>query len=151
MLGFHVTLKLQLNDMSLKIEINCNYCHFGHANSLKKSKRCCYSCTASCILMLWNYSSALQRCKCPICSSLISKLTPEASLTLRQEKEIVEALKKLQRYNRLFVGGARGFIMVSLYYNLFIECVLRLSEQANFLDFHYVIFWPANFFFRLKN
>ncbi|PSS19042.1 E3 ubiquitin-protein like [Actinidia chinensis var. chinensis] len=66
---------------------------------------------ASCILMLWNYSSALQRCKCPICSRLISKLTPEASLTLRREKEIVEALKKLQRYNRLFVGGARGFIM----------------------------------------
>ncbi|GFY94718.1 serine hydroxymethyltransferase 6 [Actinidia rufa] len=57
------------------------------------------------------HCSALQRCKCPICSRLISKLTPEASLTLRREKEIVEALKKLQRYNRLFVGGARGFIM----------------------------------------
>ncbi|KAL7227781.1 hypothetical protein ACSBR1_022625 [Camellia fascicularis] len=66
---------------------------------------------ASCILMFWNYSSALQRCKCPICSRLISKLIPEASLSLRWEEDVVQALKKVQGYNRLFVGGAHGFIM----------------------------------------
>ncbi|GMQ01886.1 hypothetical protein CsSME_00048352 [Camellia sinensis var. sinensis] len=66
---------------------------------------------ASCILMFWNYSSALQRCKCPICSRLISKLIPEASLSLRREEDVVQVLKKVQGYNRLFVGGAHGFIM----------------------------------------
>jgi len=66
---------------------------------------------ARCILMLWNYGRALQSCKCPICTRRISKLTPEASLSLRREEEVVEALKKVERYNRLYVGGARGLVM----------------------------------------
>ncbi|KAA8545506.1 hypothetical protein F0562_020290 [Nyssa sinensis] len=65
----------------------------------------------NCILQYWNYGAALQRCKCPICTSLINKLTPEASLTLRQEEEVIEVLKNVKRYNRLFVGGVYGLIL----------------------------------------
>ncbi|KAE9448348.1 hypothetical protein C3L33_19761, partial [Rhododendron williamsianum] len=78
---------------------------------------CCSICfgdfdiPSRCILMLWNYGRALQRCKCPICTRCISELTPEASLTLQQEEEVVEALKKVERYNRLYVGGACGLMM----------------------------------------
>lgn len=65
---------------------------------------------ASCILQFWNYMAALQKCKCPICSRLISKLTPEASLLILQEEEVMEILKNIQRYNRLFQGGAQGLL-----------------------------------------
>ncbi|CAN0927803.1 E3 ubiquitin-protein ligase RNF170, partial [Linum grandiflorum] len=64
----------------------------------------------SCILQFWNYSAASRPCKCPMCSSSITKLTPEASLLSRQEREVTEVLKNVQRYNRLYVGGARGLL-----------------------------------------
>lgn len=80
--------------------------------TIKNVKGFVILCTARCILMLWNYGRALQSCKCPICARRICKLTPEASLSLRREEEVVEALKKVERYNRLYVGGARGLVMV---------------------------------------
>ncbi|XP_044487912.1 E3 ubiquitin-protein ligase RNF170 isoform X1 [Mangifera indica] len=64
----------------------------------------------SCILQFWNYSSASKPCKCPMCSRFIRRLTPEASLCHRQEQEVTEVLKNILRYNRLFVGGARGLL-----------------------------------------
>ncbi|GMQ01885.1 hypothetical protein CsSME_00048352 [Camellia sinensis var. sinensis] len=87
----------------------CAICFEGFTIPCKTN--CGHWFCASCILMFWNYSSALQRCKCPICSRLISKLIPEASLSLRREEDVVQVLKKVQGYNRLFVGGAHGFIM----------------------------------------
>ncbi|KAL7227893.1 hypothetical protein ACSBR1_022719 [Camellia fascicularis] len=90
----------------------CAICFEGFTIPCKTN--CGHWFCASCILMFWNYSSALQRCKCPICSRLISKLMPEASLSLRREEDVVQALKKVQGYNRLFVGGAHGFIMLLL-------------------------------------
>ncbi|XP_059653527.1 uncharacterized protein LOC132300465 isoform X2 [Cornus florida] len=64
----------------------------------------------NCILQYWNYSAApsLQRCKCPICTCLINKLTPAASLT-QQEEEVIKVLKNVESYNHLFVGGIHGF------------------------------------------
>ncbi|PWA77650.1 Zinc finger, RING/FYVE/PHD-type [Artemisia annua] len=65
---------------------------------------------ANCILRFWTYRAALQKCNCPICARPISKLTPEASLLIMREVEVVEVLKNVQRYNRLFQGGVNGVI-----------------------------------------
>ncbi|CAN1307321.1 E3 ubiquitin-protein ligase RNF170 [Linum perenne] len=67
-----------------------------------------------CILQFWNYSAASRPCKCPMCSASITNLDPEASLLNRQEKEVTEVLREVQRYNRLYVGGARGLVQVEL-------------------------------------
>ncbi|CAN1133526.1 Nicotinamide/nicotinic acid mononucleotide adenylyltransferase [Linum perenne] len=64
----------------------------------------------SCILQFWNYSAASRPCKCPMCSSSITNLTPEASLLNLQGHEVTEVLKNVQRYNRLYIGGARGLV-----------------------------------------
>ncbi|KAG5540819.1 hypothetical protein RHGRI_020899 [Rhododendron griersonianum] len=66
---------------------------------------------ANCVITFWSHGSKLLRCKCPICSQSISKLTPETSLTLSLDDEIVEALEKVQEYNRHFEGGVRCFIL----------------------------------------
>ncbi|XP_034917020.1 uncharacterized protein [Populus alba] len=62
----------------------------------------------SCILQYWKYSGPSSRCKCPMCSSRISNLTPEASLHGQQEQEVVKVLEDVRRYNHVFVGGVRG-------------------------------------------
>ncbi|KAL8155895.1 hypothetical protein AgCh_001084 [Apium graveolens] len=45
-----------------------------------------------------------------MCSQLISKLTPEACLLNRHEKEVRDVLKNVHKYNCLFQGGFRGFV-----------------------------------------
>ncbi|KAL1828332.1 hypothetical protein DCAR_0207538 [Daucus carota subsp. sativus] len=64
----------------------------------------------SCIMQFWHYKATVKRCKCPICSRLISVLTPEACLLGRQEKEVVDVLKNVHRYNCLFQGGFGGLL-----------------------------------------
>ncbi|PHU19549.1 hypothetical protein BC332_10700 [Capsicum chinense] len=59
---------------------------------------------STCILQLWNYRSTVQRCKCPICCQLISKLVHDDSLLL-QEEEDAQLLRDIQRYNHLYLGG----------------------------------------------
>ena len=66
----------------------------------------------SCILQFWNYSSASEPCKCPMCTCKIVNLMPDASLQQQQDQEVTEVLKSIQRYNLLFVGGVRGFVQV---------------------------------------
>ncbi|XP_073029663.1 uncharacterized protein [Primulina eburnea] len=67
-----------------------------------------------CILQYWNFSSALLQCKCPMCSQHIPKLMPEASLYCRTEGEIRKVLKDVGDYNRLFVGGISGIVLMFL-------------------------------------
>ncbi|KAH7845304.1 hypothetical protein Vadar_000471 [Vaccinium darrowii] len=55
--------------------------------------------------------SMLQPCNCPLCTQSIKKLTPQASLIHSTDNEVVEALKKVQGYNRLFEASIRGFIL----------------------------------------
>ncbi|CAN1278422.1 E3 ubiquitin-protein ligase RNF170 [Linum perenne] len=64
----------------------------------------------NCILQLWNYSSASRPCKCPMCSSSITNLTPEASFFNQQDSQVLEVLQSVERYNRLYVGGALGLV-----------------------------------------
>lgn len=68
--------------------------------------------TGACILQYWNYGAALQPCKCPMCFRQITWLRPEASLYHLQEVEVTDVLKKVQKYNRLFVGGTYGLFLV---------------------------------------
>ncbi|CAK7329819.1 unnamed protein product [Dovyalis caffra] len=64
----------------------------------------------SCILQYWKYSGPTRGCKCPMCSSRISNLTPEASLHDQQEQEVTKVLEDVRRYNCIFVGGVRGLV-----------------------------------------
>ncbi|XP_009800207.1 uncharacterized protein [Nicotiana sylvestris] len=64
-----------------------------------------------CILQYWNYGAALQPCNCPMCSRKITDLTPEESLYCQQDAEVIEVLKKVRKYNRLFVGGTYGLML----------------------------------------
>lgn len=64
----------------------------------------------SCFLQFWNHKPSLRKCKCPMCSQLISKLTPEACLFNQHEKEVHDVLKNVHKYNCLFQGGFRGLV-----------------------------------------
>ncbi|OMP01624.1 Zinc finger, RING-type [Corchorus olitorius] len=79
----------------------------------------------NCILQFWNYSSASKPCKCPMCTCQIVNLMPEASLHQQQDQEVTEVLKSVQRYNLLFVGGARGFVQKMRELPLFIKRMFR--------------------------
>ncbi|KAL2254330.1 UNVERIFIED_CONTAM: hypothetical protein Sindi_0227700 [Sesamum indicum] len=68
----------------------------------------------SCILQYWNFNTSMQPCKCPMCSQLITKLMPQASLHQRREVETTKVLQNVGRYNRLFVGGISGFMLLFL-------------------------------------
>ncbi|KAL0335235.1 UNVERIFIED_CONTAM: hypothetical protein Sradi_4735400 [Sesamum radiatum] len=84
---------------------------------------CLYDRTelGSCILQYWNFSASMQPCKCPMCSQLITKLMPEASLHERREVETTKVLQNVGRYNRLFVGGISGFMLKFLAIPLYIK------------------------------
>ncbi|XP_065856079.1 uncharacterized protein [Euphorbia lathyris] len=79
----------------------------------------------SCILQYWNYSAASKPCKCPMCTSSITKLTPETSLYTRQEEEVTKVLENVHRYNRLFVGGALGLVQKVRESPLFIKRIFH--------------------------
>lgn len=63
-------------------------------------------------MQYWNYGAALQPCNCPMCSRKLTDLTPEASLYSQQDAEVIEVLKKVRKYNRLFIGGTYGLMLV---------------------------------------
>ena len=47
-----------------------------------------------------------------MCCRHIKNLTPEASVYYHNEADAKTILKTVGKYNRLFVGGIRGFILV---------------------------------------
>ena len=47
-----------------------------------------------------------------MCSQRITKLIPEASLYQRRQSEISKVLRSVSDYNRLFMGGISGFVLV---------------------------------------
>ncbi|XP_058222256.1 uncharacterized protein LOC131332195 [Rhododendron vialii] len=66
---------------------------------------------ANCIITFWLYKSLFLRCKCPLCNQPIKIMTPDPSLSLRTENEVVEALFIIQAYNRLSGGGVHSLIL----------------------------------------
>ncbi|XP_076920653.1 uncharacterized protein LOC143581825 [Bidens hawaiensis] len=101
---------------------------------------CAHWFCASCILRFWTYRTVLQRCNCPICVRPITKLTPEASLLIMHEPEVVEVLKNVQRYNRLFQGGIKGLIRkVFEVPNLFKKMLCGLMDPDRFRGNYYAM------------
>ncbi|KAJ9552332.1 hypothetical protein OSB04_016377 [Centaurea solstitialis] len=96
---------------------------------------------ANCILQFWTYRSVLQKCNCPICARPISKLTPEASLLIMHEVEVVEVLKNVQRYNRLFQGGVSGVIQQKVFEvpNAFKRMLCGLMDPDRFRGNYYAM------------
>ncbi|KAI7730558.1 hypothetical protein M8C21_006306 [Ambrosia artemisiifolia] len=95
---------------------------------------------ANCILQFWTYRTVLQKCNCPICARPISKLTPEASLLMMHEVEVVEVLKSVQRYNRLFQGGINGVIRkVFEVPNVFKRMLYGLMDPDRFRGNYYAM------------
>lgn len=79
----------------------------------------------SCILQYWNFSAALQPCKCPMCLQCITKLIPEASLYHTHRAETSEVLRNVGDYNRLFVGGISGIMLKFLAIPLYVKRIFR--------------------------
>ncbi|CAK7329818.1 unnamed protein product [Dovyalis caffra] len=63
-----------------------------------------------CILQYWKFRGVSTACRCPMCCSRVTKLTPEASLLNQQEEEVTKVMEQVQKYNRFFVGGVRGLV-----------------------------------------
>lgn len=78
-----------------------------------------------CIMEYWNHVAAFRPCKCPMCSSPITKLTPEPTLSQQQDADIRDVLKNVRQYNCLFAGGACGFILQVLQLPLFVKRLLQ--------------------------
>ncbi|CAN1133525.1 E3 ubiquitin-protein ligase RNF170 [Linum perenne] len=91
----------------------------------------------NCILQLWNYSSASRPCKCPMCSSSITNLTPEASFFNQQDSQVLEVLQSVERYNRLYVGGARGLVQKVLESPFLIKkLVIRMMDPDRHVNMY---------------
>ncbi|KAM0036235.1 putative transcription factor C2H2 family [Helianthus debilis subsp. tardiflorus] len=116
----------------------CPICFDGFSIACKTN--CGHWFCANCILQFWTYRTVLQKCNCPICARPISKLTPEASLNMMNEVEVVEVLKNVQRYNRLFQGGINGVIRkVFEVPNLFTRMLCGLMDPDRFRGNYYAM------------
>lgn len=68
-----------------------------------------------CILRVWQHSSVLQPCKCPICRRAITLLIPtETSEAQQLDPEVERITRDLAKYNRIFGGGPVSFMQVFL-------------------------------------
>jgi hypothetical protein len=66
-----------------------------------------------CILRVWQHTSALQPCKCPICRRPITLLIPsEVPTTSPEERTAEEIMSDIAKYNRIFGGGVVSLIQV---------------------------------------
>jgi len=66
-----------------------------------------------CILRVWQHSSVLQPCKCPICRRAITLLIPTEILEDQQnDPEVERVMREVAKYNRIFGGGPVSFIQV---------------------------------------
>ncbi|KAI8003427.1 E3 ubiquitin-protein ligase RNF170 [Camellia lanceoleosa] len=87
----------------------CSICH-GSFN-LPCQANCSHWFCGNCILQVWNYGSALQPCKCPLCRRQITLLIPsDASSRQRHDSDAAEILGKIERYNRYFGERSNGLI-----------------------------------------
>lgn len=79
----------------------CSICH-GYFN-IPCQANCSHWFCGQCILRLWDYGSALQPCRCPLCRGPINLLIPtEASLQQRINPEVANIISRLESYNRLY-------------------------------------------------
>jgi len=78
----------------------CSICHENF--QLPCQANCSHWFCANCIIQVWQYSSSLKPCKCPLCRRPINLLVPtgvDNNDDYEQDRLIVA---DIQRYNRLF-------------------------------------------------
>ncbi|XP_024373830.1 uncharacterized protein [Physcomitrium patens] len=72
---------------------------------------CAVRLWGECILRVWQHSSVLQPCKCPICRRAITLLIPtNVSEAQQQDPEVERVIRDLAKYNRIFGGGPVSFM-----------------------------------------
>ncbi|CAK9272728.1 unnamed protein product [Sphagnum jensenii] len=87
----------------------CSVCH--DSFNLPCQANCAHWFCGECILRVWQHSSVLQPCKCPICRRSITLLIPsEVSDSQQQEPEVEGIMQDLAKYNRIFGGGPVSFL-----------------------------------------
>lgn len=81
----------------------CSICH--DAFTLPCQANCAHWFCGDCILRVWQHTSALQPCRCPICRRPINLLIP-LDFTQRVDPEAQRVLREISNYNRLHGGGS---------------------------------------------
>ena len=80
-----------------------------------------------CILRVWQHTSALQPCRCPICRRPINLLMP-SGFDRSLNPDARRVLQEVANYNRVHGGGPVGIIQVLPLY-LLILSLLRGSGK----------------------
>lgn len=71
--------------------------------------------SGECILRVWQHTTALQPCKCPICRRTITLLIPsEVATAPPEERTAEEIISDIAKYNRIFGGGVVSLIQVPI-------------------------------------
>ncbi|KAL6961963.1 RING-type E3 ubiquitin transferase [Sarracenia purpurea var. burkii] len=87
----------------------CSICH-GNFH-IPCQANCSHWFCGNCILQVWNYGSAFQPCRCPLCRRQITLLIPsDVSSLQRSNSDVAEILGKIERYNRHFGARSNGLI-----------------------------------------
>jgi len=87
----------------------CSVCH--DSFTLPCQANCAHWFCGECILRVWQHSSVLQPCKCPICRRAITLLIPSEILDDQQnDPEVERIMRDLAKYNRIFGGGPVSFM-----------------------------------------
>ncbi|XP_024373824.1 uncharacterized protein [Physcomitrium patens] len=87
----------------------CSVCH--DSFTMPCQANCAHWFCGECILRVWQHSSVLQPCKCPICRRAITLLIPtNVSEAQQQDPEVERVIRDLAKYNRIFGGGPVSFM-----------------------------------------
>eukprot|EP00252_Welwitschia_mirabilis_P005661 TRINITY_DN16178_c0_g1_i1.p1 TRINITY_DN16178_c0_g1~~TRINITY_DN16178_c0_g1_i1.p1 ORF type:complete len:270 (+),score=20.57 TRINITY_DN16178_c0_g1_i1:227-1036(+) len=87
----------------------CSICH--DEFNVPCQANCSHWFCGQCILRVWDHSSALQPCRCPICRRPITLLIPSESGMLHQhDLDADSILQRIRRYNRMFGEGSVGLV-----------------------------------------
>lgn len=64
-------------------------------------------------MLVWRHGSTLRPCKCPLCRRPITLLVPsEDTSRVRDDPTVLEVLRDVQTYNRVFGGQSTGLFQV---------------------------------------
>ncbi|KAL8061167.1 hypothetical protein ABFX02_02G069900 [Erythranthe guttata] len=97
---------------------------------------------ANCILQFWMFRSSVQPCKCPLCCCRIVNLKPETSrnhITIPADNNVAEVLKKVDRYNGLYINGVVGAFHIIVAMPLFMGRILRILMDPDGLRCIYYV------------
>ena len=86
-----------------------------------------------CILQVWQYTLALQPCRCPICRRPINLLIP-SDFDQNEEPETQIILQELANYNRIHGGVSVGIVqvnrhLISLFAHKFVDYLKFLMKS----------------------